>query len=183
MSARVRTGLVLGLAACQAEEEPSDVLPDDTGTLDLSACEVGTFEPELFLGKGVGGAFEILEDGAQVGLSAAPQGGFGVSVLIGTRGLQAGADEIVTASVTAQSEAVANSAATFELEAALQCKSDGPEGPQGIIYGVVVGFSSSLTNTDLLTMNGQPADLDIVLTDAVGTTASVTHTVTLIVGE
>jgi hypothetical protein len=52
-----------------------------------------------------------------------------------------------------------------------------------VIYGVVVGFASSLSSTDLLVMNGQPANLTVAVTDAVGNTAEVAHTVTLIVGE
>jgi hypothetical protein len=151
-------------------------------TTDLSNCE-SSDTPEVFLGRGVGGAFQFLEEGEALGLTAAPQGGFGVSVLVGTRGLQAGPDEIVSAELTADSPSVKNSGATFTLDAALDCKSDGPEGPQGIIYGVVVGFASSLSNSDLLKMNGQPANLTVSVTDAVGNTGSVEQTVTLIVGE
>jgi hypothetical protein len=162
----------------------SDGGGEATGTtgLDLSNCE-SSDAPEVFLGRGVGGAFELLEDNEALGLTAAPQGGFGVSVLVGTRGLQAGPDEIVSAELTAESPSVKNSGATFALDAVLDCKSDGPDGPQGIIYGVVVGFASSLSNTNLLTMNGQPAILTVSVTDAIGNVGSVEHTVTLIVGE
>jgi hypothetical protein len=163
------------LAACQG---PDDGPLDTGGSLDLSSCEAGE-QPEVFLGKGVGGAFELLEEGQQVGLSAAPQGG----LLVGTRGLQAGEGEIVTAELTGESQAVEGSAATFSLSAALQCKTDGPGGVQGVIYGVVVGFASSLGNSDLLEMNGQTALLSVSVTDAAGATASVDHPVTLVVGQ
>lgn len=180
----MRLGVCLALlvsisAGCNGDKD------EDTGTteeLDLSACE-SSGTPEVFLGRGVGGAFNYLEEGAQLGLSAAPQGGFGVSVLVGTRGLQAGDEQVVSADLTADTDAVENAAATFTLEAALDCKTDGPDGPQGVIYGVVVGFSSALSNSDLLAMNGQPATLTVTVTDALGATASVTQTVNLVVGE
>jgi hypothetical protein len=179
MRAGIRLALVV-CAGCSAGERD-----DDTGTIpavDLTACESGE-APEVFLGTGVGGAFQPLEEGAALGLSAAPQGGFGVSVLVGTRALLAGADQTVSAELTAESGAVENSAATFTLEAILDCKADGPDGAQGVIYGVVVGFNSSLGNSDLLAMNAQPADLTVTVTDATGATATVVQTVSLIVGE
>jgi hypothetical protein len=170
---------LLALAACK--EEPPTTVPDPPVKVP-EACTAGA-DPELFLGRGVGGAFVPLEDGDSVGLSAAPQGGFGVSALVGSRGLQAGDGELVTAEVTGFSDAVETSLATFSLSAALQCKTDGPDGPQGIVYGVVIGFASSLSNSDLLLMNGQSADLTVTMTDAVGTVASIEQSVILIVGE
>lgn len=175
-----RVGCLAALVAVGCDKDEGT---GDTGTpLDLSACESGD-APEVFLGRGVGGAFEYLEDGASLGLTSAPQGGFGVSVLVGTRGLQAGPDDVVTAELTATSDAVENSAATFTLGAALECKTDGPDGPQGVVYGVVVGFNSSLSSDNLLAMNGQPALLTVSVTDANGVTASVDQTVSLVVGE
>ncbi len=177
-------GAIVFAAACDpdaADRTDTDTDGDPPATSAVE-CQSGS-APEVFLGRGVGGAFEYLLEGEQLGLSAAPQGGFGVSVLVGTRGLLAGDEEIVSADLTAASPSVENSAATFTLDAALACKSDGPDGPQGVIYGVVVGFNSSLSNSDLLVMNGQPAELTVVVTDATGNTASGTQTVTLIVGE
>lgn len=171
--------VVAALAACNGD----DGGPSDSGELDRSACESGGAPAEVFLGRGVGGAFDYLEDGAVLGLSAAPQGGFGVSVLVGTRGLAAGDDQVVSAALTAESDAVESSAATFTLNAALACKTDGPDGPQGVIYGVVVGFASSLSNSDLLAMNGQTATLTVAVTDEEGVTGSVSQDVTLQVGE
>lgn len=173
-------GMVAALAACKGDETPTDT--GTTAPLDLSACDSDD-APEVFLGRGVGGAFNYLEDGAELGLAAAPQGGFGVSVLVGTRGLAAGDDRVVSADLTAESGAVENSAATFTLDAALACKTDGPDGPQGVIYGVVVGFASSLSNSDLLEMNGQLATLTVAVTDEEGATASVSQDVLLKVGE
>jgi hypothetical protein len=166
--------LLLAYFGCSPAEETAS-------GLDLSACEAGQ-TPEVFLGRGVGGAFEYLAEGEQLGLSSAPQGGMGVSVLVGTRGLRAGEGEIVSADLTAYSPSVETSAATFTLDAALECMSDGPDGAQGVIYGVVVGFNSSLGNSDLLLMDGQPAELTITVRDADGVTGTVTQTVTLVVG-
>ena len=90
--------VVAALAACNGD----DGGPSDSGELDRSACESGGAPAEVFLGRGVGGAFDYLEDGAVLGLSAAPQGGFGVSVLVGTRGLAAGDDQVVSAALTAE---------------------------------------------------------------------------------
>ena len=174
---RVVWGIIV-LAGCQAEGEGTPAA-EDTGTELPVGCR-GEGEPEAFLGRGVGGAFEPLAEGASIGLSVAPQGGFGVSVLIGTRGLQAGPSEIVSAELTAVSEAVEGSEATFVLEAALQCQT---EGDHGVVYGVVVGFSSSLSNDDLLAMNGADAYLTVSVADALGRSAEVTQTVTLVVGE
>lgn len=174
----------IAVAVCLFGCNGSETNNDDTDNEATSYVECeSSSEAEVFLGRGVGGAFELLAEGEQLGLTAAPQGGFGVSVLVGTRGLLAGDEEVVMADLTAESTAVENSAATFTLDAALACKSDGPDGPQGVIYGVVVGFNSSLSNSDLLVMNGQPATLDVAVTDSVGNSASITQTVTLIVGE
>ncbi len=178
------------LNACGPAEDSDTDVPADTGTpdtdvpLDLINCESNGVTPEVFLGRGVGGAFALLEEGAQANLISAPQGGQGVSVLLGTRGLQAGLGlPEVSISVTGVSAAVENSTATFDAVASLECKSDGPDGPQGVVYGIVIGFASSLGNSDLLLMNGQVADLSVTITDSLGATASVVHPVTLIVGE
>lgn len=174
-----RWGLFTLFVAC-GDDEPTT---GETGTpVDLGPCQASE-APEVFLGRGVGGAFVPIQDGDELGLTAAPQGGFGVSVLVGTRGMQAGVDQVASATLTASSAAVETSSATFTLYAALECKTDGPDGAQGVIYGVVVGFASSLSNSDLLAMNGQPADLVVEVTDSAGHTASVTQTVTLVVGE
>ena len=176
--AGIAVAALLLLAGCPGETPAKESVPG----VDLNNCE-SSDDPEVFLGRGVGGAFESLEEGAQVGLSVAPQGGFGVSVLVGTRGLQAGEGEVVEADLTAVSSAVEGSEATFSLDAVLHCMDDGPDGVQGVIYGVVVGFSSSLNNDQLLAMNGQPATLTVVVRDAAGVEASVDQEVTLIVGE
>lgn len=174
--------LFLAAGAACGEPEPAPQ-PVDTGApADLSGCETGG-DTEVFFGLGVGGAFELLEPGAQVTLVSAPQGGFGVSVLVGTRGLQAGAGEWVTAELVSSSDTVPEAGSTFALNAALECRTDAPEGAHGIIYGVVVGFSSSLSNDQLLELHGTEAELTVSVSDATGATATGSHVVTLIVGE
>jgi hypothetical protein len=176
------TSVALLMAACG--DNGGDDTASNTNTVtredDFPECHSGD-APEVFLGKGVGGAFEPLEVDATVGLTSAPQGGQGVSVLLGTRGIEVGHDLQVT--VTAESSVVENSFAEFTLVASLECKSDGPDGPQGVVYGVVIGFSSSLGNSDLLAMNGEPATLTVSVTDSNGSVAETTHRVILAVGE
>lgn len=176
----MRSVLALTMMACGDGGDTTDTAPPTSTEPDYAECHSGD-APEVFLGKGVGGAFELLEQGAQVGLTSAPQGGQGVSVLLGTRGIEVGTDLQVT--VTAESSAVDNSFAEFTLVAALECKSDGPDGPQGVVYGVVVGFNSSLGNSDLLAMNGAEATLTATITDVNGATATISHPVILAVGE
>lgn len=181
---RLRALLVALAFGAACDEEAPEKSVEDTGpdAPDLSGCDPGS-DPEIFFGAGVGGAFELLEPGAEVTLVSAPQGGFGVSVLVGTRGLQAAAGERVTAELVSSSDSVPEAGSTFALNATLDCKADAVGGAHGVIYGVVVGFSSSLSNDQLLTLHGTEAELSVSITDALGNAAAGTQAVTLIVGE
>ncbi len=183
--------LVLSLfltAGCSKEPEDTGTITDtdtdtDTDTeVDLSSCESQT-ETSIVLGRGVAGAFEPLEPGAQVGLAVAPQGGFGVTVLINTVGIKTSPDAY-TDLVNMQLDTLIEGTlvGTFLQEGAvLLCQSDGSG---GVIYGVVVGFDPNVykTNDDLLALDGQAVDLSVTITDVNGASASVIQPVTIVVG-
>ena len=95
-------------------------------------CE-GDEAPMVLIGQGVGGAFVELEDAQEVTLSVAPQGGFGVPVVVQTQGLVAGDD--VQSMVVLEPRQGAEILGTFETRAPLQCRSDGAGGN---VVGVVV---------------------------------------------
>ncbi|MCO4770664.1 MAG: hypothetical protein KDA24_11590 [Deltaproteobacteria bacterium] len=138
-------------------------------------------DPSIQLGSGVGGAFAAYETGEQVGLDIAPQGGFGVTTLILTDGLNATEDELAVAQLDVLIDGVLEGEFTAENNRLL-CRSDG-EGGQ--ISGVVVGFDSQKysSNDDLLTLNGQEVDLDVTVTDSLGNSAQVLQRVTVVVGN
>ena len=134
---------------------------------------------EILLGQGVGGEFAAFGDGAEVGLSVAPQGGFGVSTVIRTFGVAAGTGTSVD--LLLDVEVGGQNAGSFLLEdAALQCA----DGVGGQIFGQVVGFDPDTyrTNDDLLALDGQLIDLVVTLTEADGSQVSVRQPVTLRVG-
>ena len=142
----------------------------------------GSEMPEVLLGQGVGGAFVELTDNQDVGLSVAPQGGFGIPVVVQTHGLSAG--DLVQSRVLLEvllGDGTEELLGTFETRAPLQCRSDG-EG--GNINGVVVGFDPDRyrTNDDLLALDGQIVELRITVTDEDGRVAVATKPVTMRVG-
>jgi hypothetical protein len=156
------------LVACGGDENPVDDL--------CLASDVRA----IVLGRGVGGAFVPYQDEEEVGLSVAPQGGFGVTVIIQTQGLTAGVGEL--ASVELDTEMGGTRTGTFLLaEAPLLCRSDGTG---GMISGVVVGFDPDVysTNDDLLQLDGQVVDLVVTVTDSGGHVASTRQPVTIQVG-
>jgi len=141
----------------------------------------GWDEPEVTLGRGVGGAFVPIESGEEVNISVAPQGGFGVTTLVNTRGLIAGDDALVAAVLDVELEG--SNIGTFTLdEQPLLCQGNG-EG--GLITGVVVGFDPNVyrSNDDLLTLHEQLVDLIVTVTDVDGRVGVGRQTVTLIVGS
>lgn len=113
------------------------------------------------LGEGVGGAFEAFEDEQEVTLSTAPQGGFGVAIVIETKGITASDSDRVDVNLVTEIDG--EETGQFLVGGApLLCKSDG-EG--GAISGVVVGFDSERygSNDDLLELNGSVVDLVVTV--------------------
>ncbi len=154
------------LAGC--EEDPP---PDPCGSGN---------DPFVLLGKGVGGAFTEFEDGEAVKLDVAPQGGFGVTVVINTEGL--GAGESATANILMDVEIEGVNDGSFLLEdAALLCE----DGVGGRFDGAVVGFDPDKYSTfdDLLGLDGQEVELVVTVTDADGVSATARQPVTLNVGS
>lgn len=147
--------------------------PDDE--VDYCAAQA---DPVVLLGQGVGGAFEPLEDGQVVGLDVAPQGGFGVTVLIQTTGLFASDDAISTAQLDV--EIGGAPAGSFLLDPApLLCLPDNTGGR--ISVGTVVGLDPNVysTNNDLVALDGMEATLDVTVTDEAGHSATTRKLVTI----
>ncbi|MEM7157153.1 MAG: hypothetical protein AAF799_30150 [Myxococcota bacterium] len=159
-------GVALLSAGC--EEDPA-----------ADPCASGA-NPSVELGKGVGGAFTAYEDGEGVGLAVAPQGGFGVTVVITTEGLAAGSGS--TADILMDVEVDGVNDGSFFLEgAALLCEA----GVGGRFDGAVVGFDSDKysSNDDLLSLDGRLIDLVVTVTDVDGNEATARQPVTLNVGN
>jgi len=157
---------LLGLG-CEGEEPAAD------------PCQSSS-DAEVVLGKGVGGAFTPYEDGEEVGLDVAPQGGFGVTVVIKTEGLAAG--DGAMADILMDIEIGGVNDGSFLLEqAALLCTAD----VGGRFDGAVVGFDANKYSTfdDLLDLDGQAVELVVTVTDTEGREAIVRQAVTLNVGN
>ncbi len=143
--------LALCLVGCDSTEDPPDPCTHD-------------FEPAIEIGFGVGGAFGRFEEDQEVGLVSAPQGGFGVDVLVRTEGLAAGDDALVT--LLLETVLDGEVVGAFENPSqALTCTEEG-----GLVFGVVVGFDSTdyKNNDDLLRLDGQRVGLRVTVTDADG---------------
>lgn len=134
--------------------------------------------PTASIGRGAGGAFVELADGEDVPISVAPQGGFGVSVVIRTDGLRAEDYSFVTATqrVMLGEELIGE----FTLyQQPLLCADDG-----GRLAGVVVGFDPSRygSNDALVALDGQLVDLQLDISDDEGGVAEARKSVTIRVG-
>lgn len=164
-NSRIAIGLLFVLTACGSD-------PDDSQADLCSPSDA----PVVVLGQGVGGAFEPFADGEEVPLAVAPQGGFGVAVVVQTEGLLAG-DE-TTATVRLAVEIEGSSAGEFELEDPLLCQADGSGGR---IFGQVVGLDPDVysTNDDLVALHGQAAVLDVTITDEEGNVGEARQMVTI----
>lgn len=150
---------------------------DDGGGEDL--CESAA-PATAILGQGVGGAFLPYEDLEEVGLAVAPQGGFGVTVIIRTAGLVA--DEGLTADVQLNVESGGQVVGEFLQEGtALACR-DKDIG--GEVRGVVVGFDPDVyqTNDDLIALDGEVVDLVVTVTASDGESATVRKPLTIRIG-
>ncbi len=159
--------IVSQVAACDGDDPASD------------PCASGA-DAAIVLGKGVGGAFTPYEDGESVQLDVAPQGGFGVTVVISTEALAAGGDNLVD--IQMDVEVDGSTAGAFLLEdAALLCEPS----VGGRFDGAVVGFDPNQYSSfdDLLDLNGQRVDLVVSVTDADGASATARQSVTLDVGS
>lgn len=151
------------------------------GPLDEFGCDV-SLDPAVELGQGVAGAFAPFEDGSQVGLDIAPQGGFGVTAQVRTSGI-GGGPAIV--SVRTEIDGSPSGSFTFENDDGeptlnLFCNDDA-QGTLG--SGVAVGFDADRWDQDNLTeLDGVRADLIIDVTGQDGASASGRATVTIVVG-
>lgn len=136
--------------------------------------------PAAFLGQGVGGEVEEFTDGQSVALTPAPQGGFGVQVVISTAGLQT--EERNTAQAVLDVYRDDTIEGTFDSQG-LQLFCAGPANG-GRIDGQVVGFDPQVysTNDDLLDLDGSEVELRVTVTDTDGSTAVGTSLVTINVG-
>ncbi|MCP4868532.1 MAG: hypothetical protein GY898_07415 [Proteobacteria bacterium] len=142
-------------------------------------CEPAS-SPSVQLGTGQGDRFDVYTDGQEVGLQPAPQGGFGVPVLIGTTGLQTELSN--TADATLDVYIGGSPEGTFFSEGLqLVCESDS-EG--GRIHGQVVGLDKDkyVTNDDLLALDGTEVELQVTVVDVEGNEGAGTQVVTIVYG-
>jgi len=147
---------------------------EETGA-EVIAC-TSTADASLTIGYGVGEDFTAYQAESVVGLSVAPQGGFGVAVRASTSGLAAG-----EVSVLLETEIAGEQVGSFLNESVtLYCQDDG----SGLLWGVVVGFDPATysSNDDLLSLDGQVVDLVVTATDTEGNSATGITPVTINVG-
>ena len=139
-------------------------------------CAAGE-DPTITLGDGVGGAFLEYEDQQEVPLRSAPQGGFGVTVLIATDGLPASDESLADVQLDVYlGDAIKGS--FLSMNAPLRCRSteDG-----GLINDVVVGFDSAEFPTldDFIDINGTVVELRVGVTTHEGPSATIAKPVTV----
>lgn len=139
----------------------------------------GSDSPSILLGQGVGGAFAEIQDDANVTLSSAPQGGFGVTVLVRTQGLDITEEKAVEFSLRVRVDG--EPAGDFELSRLLRCQSDGSG---GLLNGVVVGLDDEKygSNDALLALDQERIELVVTAKDQEGRTAEISKPVILNVG-
>ncbi len=156
--------LLLLLAAGCTGADPKQ--QEDTAS-EADPCAAGP-DPALTIGFPLTGEFTPIEDGAVVGLEAAPQGGFGVSVSAQTTGLASAPDGVLIDALVETFLDGELSASFLAEEVSLYCQGDGTS----LFWGVVVGFDSSEYNSANLTdLDGKIADLRVVATDSEGNSA------------
>jgi hypothetical protein len=156
------------------------------GALALAGCddEPGTdpcthdLKRALLIGAGVGGAFVQFVDGQDVALRPAPQGGFGVDIVVTTVGLNAGLGK--EAALLLETLIDGEEVGVFENGAQpLDCADEG-----GRINAIVVGFDPNRysSNDDLLSLEGERVELRVTVTDDSGRTVTNSQFVTIRVG-
>lgn len=142
------------------------------------SCRSGS-PSTIEIGRGVGGAFEALSLEADVELTAAPQGGFGVAVVLRTQRLAASEGDVLRLSLDLEISGTV--AGHFELRRPALCNSDGSG---ALVNGIVVGLDPARygSNDALLALDDAVVSLVVTATDSSGNTATVRQQVTLQVG-
>ena len=139
----------------------------DTGL----GCEP-TGEPSLVVGSGLGGDFYPFEAGQTVGLTSAPQGGFGVGVRAKVSGLVVDeGDGNAPLPVLLETDLDGTLSDSFtNTGATAYCQDDGT----GLVWDLVVGFDREKYSSadDLIGLQGANATLRIEATDLEGNVAS-----------
>ena len=140
----------------------------------------------MTLGHGVGGLFVPYEDNEEVMLAVAPQGGFGVSVLIQTQGLYAEDRAVIQAQLDTEIDGMTTGSFLLENHA-IRCRTSDIGGEVvsvGTAFGIVVGFDPAIyaTNDDLLALDGMSVELVVTVTDADERSAIGRQPVTIRVG-
>ena len=158
---------------------------DKDSGIDIEAACSGGGETDLTIGFGAGGAFNEFEQGAAVGLSPAPQGGFGVWVRAKTSGIKAMAEDgspHATSQVLLETYIEGQLVGSFLNESVeVYCQDDGA----GLLWDVAVGFDPEQysTNEDLLSLEGQETELRVLATDEDGNTAEGRIDVVIALGQ
>lgn len=156
-------GLVLG---CSSQTQK------DTG-IDQEALCGGGGDSSLTIGYGSGGSFSAYQAGSEVGISPAPQGGFGVWVRAQTSGIksiQADGTLHATSSVLLETYIDDELVGSFLNETVeVYCQDDG----HGLLWDVAVGFDPAQysTNEDLISLNDQETKLLVRAIDEDGNEA------------
>ncbi|MBI1946525.1 MAG: hypothetical protein HYS27_12560 [Deltaproteobacteria bacterium] len=143
-----------------------------------AGCTAGE-TPTVELGHGVGGAFISFTDGESVGITVAPQGGYGVPVQARTTGLEANDDSRATVRVA--TEINGEDAGQFMLyQQPLLC-----DGASGVVTAIVVGLDPTRygSNDALLALDGVQATLIVDVIDNNDVSGHGEQVVTLQVGE
>jgi len=145
--------------ACSGKDNAQTSVTDTAGNTVVDGCDPEA-DPSLVIGQGAGAEFFALDEGAEVGLDVAPQGGFGVSVRATTTGLVADNPVDVLLEVEYNGENVGS----FVNEGStLYCQDDGT----GLLWGVVVGFDRFQfpNNDDLINFDRERVTLVVGITD------------------
>ena len=143
----------------------------------LGACKDTSCDadvpPEITLGQGASSAFEPFEDGQDIALTIAPQGGMGISVRALTRGVTT--DNLIDLQLITEIDG--EQTGFFETNGILPCQEDG----YGLLWGQVVGFNpEEFPDVDaLLALDGEQVDVIVIATDEQDRTAEGRATVTL----
>lgn len=129
-------------------------------------------EPSLVVGSGLAGDFYPFEQGQTVGLTSAPQGGFGVGVRAQVTGLVVDeGDGNAPLPVLMETDLDGTLSDSFtNTGATAYCQDDG----SGLVWDLVVGFDRETYKSadDLIGLQGAQATLRIQATDVDGTTAT-----------
>jgi hypothetical protein len=170
---------VFSLVGCS---EPKDST-EETGLSTEDLC-AGQGDSSLSIGYGSGSEFLPYELGAEVGLAAAPQGGFGVWIRAKTQGIRAAEGETphATTAVLLETRIDGVVVGSFLNETVeVYCQEEGT----GLLWDVAVGFDPEdyATNDDLIALDGQAVQLFVEATDREGKTASGTVDVVIAVGN